>query len=240
MIAALSGRRAAVCVLVALSGCHEFFDLETVSLPPDADTNADAGLVGGRPSFCGSGPLLDEFVDASFCYWASRYDFPQVRFAQHDDVVDILADGTVAAFAGCTGFFPLPFTDNGMYAHIPSVMSGDRGYTKLTVRHTYQENPPPPVMMSADLLHENGELKLVVNDIVIATRDDTPAWWRLRRPGGGDTVAAELSADGITWELFGSATAQMPATFAIDIGAGINLVPTTAGMATFAAIGVCD
>lgn len=238
MIAELSRWWSAVSVIAALSGCDQFFDLEAVSLPPDA--NADAGLVGGRPSFCGSGPLLDEFADADFCYWASRYDAPEVRFVQHDDVVDVVADGTLVEIAGCTGFFPLPFTDNGLFAHIPQVMTGERGYTKLAVRHEYQQGIPPPVTMSADILHDNGTLHFRVNDSVVATRTDAPAWWRLRRPGGGDTVAAEVSADGITWEAFGSATAQMPATFAIDIGAGVNAAPTAPSMATIAAIGVCD
>ena len=222
--------------LLALTACDQIFDLEEVGAPPDARPPA---VVDGRPSFCSSGPLLDEFSDSMFCYWAQSYDSPGVRFAQHDGVLDVIADGSDAYFAGCTGFTPLPFTDNGMYAHIPRVMSGEHGYTKVTVRNTYSE-PPGPVQMTASFLYDYGTLKFSVNNAVVATRNDAPAWWRLRRPGGEMTVAAEVSADGVTWEPMGSAQAQMPANFAIDMGAGINTEPGEPGMATFAAIGVCD
>lgn len=232
MIGAVSRRSASVGIVVALSGCHQFFDLETVSLPPDA--NADAGPVGGRPSFCATGPLLDEFDGASFCYWAETYE--EQHFSQHDSVLDIVGDGMSTFFAGCTGYLPLPFTDNGLFAHVPRVMDSENGYTELQIRNTYNTTP----QMQATIFYVGGRMQFRVNDVVQMERDDAPAWWRLRRPGMGTTVAAEVSFDGITWEPFGSATAAMPPSFAIDMGAGIHTVPTTPGIATFAAIGVCD
>ncbi len=232
MITAVTTR--VLVMLLVASGCDTVFDLDEVDLPaarPDAPA-----LVGERPNFCQSGPLLDVFDTSNYCYWAAIFE--PLHLSQHDSVLDVIARGDEVGefFAGCTGYTLLPFTDNGLYVHVPRVMDGVSGYTKLSVRSTSGTLPS----FGADILHIDGKLHFLVNGTVHAERDDAPAWWRLRRPGNGNTVSAEVSTDGAMWQTFGSATADLPRTFAIDIGAGISAAATAPSMATFDVIGVCD
>ena len=219
-------------MLGLLAGCDRVFELERID---DADpATSDGRVVGERPSFCESAALFDAFDTSIPCGFGAPSEGSSL--AQQDGVLDITIDGSRTLFAGCSAYQPLPFTEAGIFVHIIEPLRVPNAYTQLTVRNTYQTTPD----FTTAIVFVDNKLQFFVNGTSIMQRDDVPTWWRLRVPVGRTMVAAELSNDGIHWEPFGSGPASLPPSFALDIGAGINATPSTAGTATFSAVGVCN
>lgn len=217
-------------LLLAGTGCDDVFNLATVEAPADGAGSAASEL----PSFCTTPEVFDAFDTATVCPFGVTFE--GAALDQHDGVLDINSDGARELFAGCTAFREYPFTERGVFLRVLQPLTVDHGYMRFTVRETFQTSPP----MSASFLLADGELQFIVDGATVATRSDVPEWWRIRMLGDTPIVIAEVSADGESWQPWGSAQTERPASIAVDFGAGIDDLPSPPGKAVLGAFGICN
>lgn len=213
-------------------GCDAVFDLEHVADGGAGGIDGDVPA-GELPPFCTTPEVFDAFETTTICPFGVTFE--DAALDQHDSVLEVRIAGDRDLFAGCTGFRGYPFTDTGAFLHVIAPLRITAGYTQLRVRNHHEVTPAFTAAISFD-----GALRFFVNNQEIASRGDAPAWWRLRQPTSTSDVAAELSADGITWEPWASATAALPPSIAFDLGAGLDGAPSSEGTATFGSVGVCN
>lgn len=221
--------------LLVMCGCRIAFDPLLPDGPATDASLADSSLAGERPAVCAQAQIFEPFDATPFCTDGVTVEAP--RLSQNASALAIQLPGDTAQYAGCTFFQNYRFTNNGVILHVLDVLSMPNGYTQFTVRNTFNEAPD----LSAQMRVVDGRLQFALNGTIVQTRDHiaSPEWWRIRR---ADNVSVEalVSNDGIAWDLFASATASLPASISVDIGAGVASAPTSAGTARFGTFGLCD
>ena len=226
-IAGISRRWLGLALLVVAGGCNSLLGIDPVTERDDAATVE-------VPAFCTSPELIDLFDGPTVCPWGALSQTGAV-LEPRGGVLEARFTGTMAAFAGCSAFAPLELGERGAFIHIAKSLEVASSYMVFAMRSPEGVTPA----FEARLARSTTAFELSLNGAAVQTGAlGAATWWRLRRVVGRQAIAAELSSDGVDWQLLATADTPLPATMAIDFGAGIN-APTTPDVARFDAIGAC-
>jgi hypothetical protein len=227
-------------VVLGLAGCAQFLGLNPIA-------RRDGG----------SGDTASDDADASWCMpQATSDDFDRTAnpcgtwgnpFGAGSDGSNVSVDGTslvlsepggVAAI-GCSAKAQLSFTDTGVFAVIPQVMTAPSGYTVLSVTF-----PADGTVVSISHSSATGTIFEERDDVPISTNFVTydpglMKWWRLYPDPARQTIVAAVAQDGIHWQPIDSLPIAVPAALYVAVGAGDTVAPTETGAAHVDSLNIC-
>ncbi|HEX5060697.1 MAG TPA: hypothetical protein VFV99_15115 [Kofleriaceae bacterium] len=222
---------AAACALAA-TGCDFVFRIDHIPEQRiDADVRPEDGAGVDADQLCAS-PVINTALDGTVpcAPWGMKYEDFGATVTSGSSGLVIKPQNQFNSVAGCYSSNSQPFGIGGVKAHVTDLVRGAAVYTTLQVHGPDLEIKASGTGVVVFQTTNNVQLGMAVIS-------ELPMWWRIR-PVGTVDVIGEISPDGESWTMLGTASPGPPAPVGVELNAGVDN-GFTGGQSVFDRLVVC-